>query len=227
MKHTKQITSKLVGTLSALAGAMLISTAVHAQIQTINFDSVDASGGAIDATSYLANDGVTLSAESPAGTVDIISDQNYYGNNFVVASSGTNFLLQSNNSQPNTFTLTFANALDSFGFTRIAYSSAGDGLLAGWSASAYDGATLVETVGEPSESEFGGKAAVQFTLSDAVITTPDITSVVFSANGFGSAGVSAAPVDDFVLTTPEPSSWALALLCVGFFGYIRTRVIRV
>jgi hypothetical protein len=29
-----------------------------------------------------------------------------------------------------------------------------------------------------------------------------------------------------LMVTPEPSSWALALLCVGFFGYVRSRLVR-
>ena len=208
----------LAGILCSVCSISLI----HADSVNINFDSVDTSSGPVDATNYLASFGVTLSGENPAGTVDIFSDQAYYGNNFVVASSENNFLFQSNNSQPNTYTLTFASPLESFGFTRIAYSSAGDGLLAGWSADAYSGATLLDSVSEPYGAEFGGKPAALYTLSGDQY----ITSVTFSANGFGVAGVSSAPIDNLVLTTPEPSSWALGLLAIGTFFYLRRRALR-
>jgi hypothetical protein len=189
-----------IGALSLLSAAV-----ANAQTTTINFDSVDASAGPVDATSYLATYGVTLSNESPAGVAEINSDQDYYGNNFVIASSGTNFLMANNNSQANSFTLNFATPLQSFSFTRIAYSSAGSGLLAGWTAQAYSGATPLTSASEPYESETGGKPAVEYTL-----TGTDITSVTFSANGEGFAGVSGAPVDDLILVdAPEPSTYAM------------------
>jgi hypothetical protein len=209
-------TSKLIGPCTALLGILSFGCLRADTTVDINFDSVDASAGQVDATAYLASYGITLSNVSPSGSAVIISDQHFYGNSTVQATSENNFLMSSNNSQPNTFTLTFGEDLDSFSFTRIAIT--GTAQIAGWSATAYDGATELESVSEPFTST-SGEAAKAYSLAG-----PDITSVVFAANGLGQAGISGAPVDNFVLVeAPEPSVYALMLGGLAVLGFCLRR----
>lgn len=55
--------------------------------------------------------------------------------------------------------------------------------------------------------------------TDPTLTAPGSFTLIFS----GDTGYS---VSMNTVATPEPSSWALALLCAGFFGYIRSRLVR-
>ncbi len=87
-----------------IVGLLLLAPAAYSSVVEMNFDSVNAGNG-VDATSYLASYGVTLSNVS-LGAVDIFSDQNYYGAGDVAASSPHNFLLQNAVGAPNGSTYT-------------------------------------------------------------------------------------------------------------------------
>jgi hypothetical protein len=193
--------------VSIVAGAILFAAAVKSTAVTyLNFDSVSAGSG-VDATAYLLSAGITLANLSNPGTVDIISDQNYYGSGVVTAPSPHNFLMQNVGGSPNgiTYTMDFSTPLTSLSFTRISINA--PSLVAQWTATAYAGVTAVGSVGE---GLFGGSEASQtYTLSGA-----GITSLTITANGFNAAGIPSAPLDDFYLTqVPEPGT--LALLGVG------------
>lgn len=203
----------LCGLTSGLLLLAAGTSIAHANL-LMNFDSVNASGGPIDATAYLASKGITLSGVT--FPVTIISDLTYYGGGVVAASSGHNFLLQNTSgSPPTSYTLNFSTPLLDIGFTRIAQTT--PNLVAQWTATAYAGASVVGSVGE---AMFGGtEVAHAYTISGS-----GITSLTISANGSGSAGVPSAPLDDFVTASPvpEPATMAVGLLCLGA-GVIRRR----
>jgi hypothetical protein len=195
----------------ALACALLLGAPLTSSATTvvINFDSVDASGGAIDATAYLASYGITLTGVSPGGTTVHTGQVGIWNDDYMPyekASSGDNFLLQQTSGAPAiSYTLNFSTALDSVGFTRI--KSITPNLVATWTASAYSGATFVTSVSE-------GFGLGSFSDATYTLVGPGITSLVISANGFGSAGIASAMIDDLVLTsTAVPdSSGTVALL---------------
>lgn len=187
-----------------LAGLLLFGTSltVAADTVVINFDSVDASGGGVDATSYLATYGITLSNVSSPGTVAIYSDVDV---SYVSASSSPNFLLQQvSGAPPESFTMDFSTPLQSLSFTRIENVTSNQ--VAEWTATAYSGSTPLSSESEP-------MGVGSFTPATYTFTGPDITSLTISADGDGVAGITSAPIDDLTLTTsvPEPATCAVLL----------------
>jgi len=200
------------------AGLLLLGTActaATASVVVLDFDSVDASAGPVDATSYLASYGITLVNVSSPGTVLIYSDVNFP---FVSASSSPNFLLQQVGGAPaESFTMDFSTPLDSLSFTRVENTTSN--LVAGWTATAYDGTTIVGTA-----SELFGEGS--FSPATYTLDGPDITSLTISADGFGSAGITSATIDDFTMTTvPEPATCAelLGVVALGLAVMRRQR----
>ncbi|MDQ2944821.1 MAG: PEP-CTERM sorting domain-containing protein [Acidobacteriota bacterium] len=192
-----------------LAGSFMFVAALTSTATTIlNFDSVPISSGAgVDATSYLASFGITLSnvTPGPSGAVQIYSDQfiTYEG-----ASSPHNFLMQNGGGAPNglTYTLNFSTALTSLSFVRIAQTA--PNAVAQWTATAFAGFTAVGSVGENS---FSGTEPAQ-TYSLFAGSSSGITSLEITANGGGFAGVPSLPMDDLTLNqVPEPSTFVLIL----------------
>lgn len=190
-----------------LTSLLLLATAVKSSAGLIlNFDSVNASGGPVDPTAYLAGYGITLTGNNP---VFIFSDQEYYGGGVVAASSPNNFLLQHTLGSPNgiTYTLNFSTALTDLSFTRIQQVT--PNAVAQWTATAYAGATAVGSV---SEGYFGGtEPAHTYSIADSdFLTNGGITSLTITANGAGTAGIPSAPIDDLTLNevnaVPEPGS---------------------
>jgi len=186
MKTTKSL---FLTSLLIFAAALTSTASI-----VLNFDSV-AAGGGVDASTYLSSFGITLTNVSP-GSVQIFSDQNFYGSGVVVASSPHNFLMQNPGGAPNgaTYTLNFSTPLTGISFTRIA--SPVYVTVAQWTATAYAGSTPVGSVGE---GFFGGSEGSQiYTLSG-----PGITSLTITANGNNVAGIPSPPLDDLTLT-PGP-----------------------
>ena len=186
--------------LIVVAALALLSTVLQSNAQIdVNFDSVNANSGPVDATAYLASYGITLTGTT--NPVYIWSDTNFTA---LQASSGTNFLLQQVGGSPDgiSYTLDFSTPLTSFSFTRVASVTPNE--VAEWTATAYDNVTSVDSAQEAIYS--GADASQTYTLTGAAIT-----SVTITANGNNTAGVSSAPLDDFVLTqaVPEPSTWAM------------------
>jgi hypothetical protein len=187
-----------------IASLVLLATAVKSNaVISMNFDSVNAESAPVDATAYLSSFGITLANNSNPGSVQIISDNWYYGGGVLTAPSPDNFFMQSVGGSPNgiSYTLDFSTPLTSLSFTRIAINI--PSLVAQWTATAYAGATVVGSVGE---NLFSGTEGNQtYTLSGA-----GITSLTISANGYNVAGIPSAPLDDFYLTpVPEPGTAAL------------------
>jgi len=180
-----------------------------AQTVTLNFDTVNASGGPVDPTAYLASYGITLSDVSPSNP-EIYSDQDFYNSTTVQASSGTNFLEQQSAVNGGTFILNFSSPVDNLSFTRI--ESLVTNVVGTWSATAYDGATELSSVGE--SDGVGGLTPITYDL-----TGSNITSLVIYGNGDGNAGISSVMMDDLTFTAvPEPSTYAaiVGLAALGF-----------
>ena len=206
------------------ASSLLLATAVESSAGIIlNFDSVNASGGPVNPTAYLAGYGITVTNDNHPGSLQILSDQNYYGGGVVAASSPHNFLLQNTIGSPNgtTYTLNFSTALTDLSFTRIAQTT--PNLVAQWTATAYAGATVVGSV---SENTFGGtEPAHTYSIADGnFLTDGGITSLTITANGQGTAGIPSAPIDDLTLNAvPEPGTALFGFACVGVAALRRRR----
>src|ERR1017187_7794762 len=85
----------------------------------INFDSVNASSGPVDATAYLASYGITVTGISPtgggtvyyAGAPIIYSDTAFFGSGVAFPSSPPNFLTQQENYGGESYTMNFSTPL--------------------------------------------------------------------------------------------------------------------
>lgn len=201
-----------------IAGLVLLATTGKSTAQNIylNFDSVDASSGPVDATAYLNSYGITLAnvtTTDPTGpgysaVVDIEAN-NSAGDQYVVPSSPPNFLIELPQSPPGqpyppdcTFTMDFSTPLSSFTFTRCGDNGTTE--TPPWSVTAYDGNTEVASAGSPSFDSWTDQSPETYTL-----TGSEITSITVSAQGYNGgnspAGISSVPMDNIVLTpVPEP-----------------------
>jgi hypothetical protein len=215
MKHIKLITHIGVG----IVVSCLSLQANRASAQTIlNFDSVDASAGQVDATSYFASYGITETALIAGSAIDIYSDVNYGGDDAAIASSAPNFV-ETTGGNSNSVLLTFSTPLTSLSFTRIEETGTGAGNSFGaWSAEVFSGATEIGSASASGYSIFNNNINPAQTYT---FTGADITSIEFDGNDYigntpfyGSQGIL---MDDLTLTpVPEPSS--LALSCLGLLG---------
>jgi hypothetical protein len=179
------------------AGPPVVTIAASA---TVNFDGLDASGGAIDGTalnSYLAAYGITLSASGSGADVAIEDDRAIYGGGIVNASSGHNLIGESGG-HPVSYTATFAHALTSFAFDRVQENAGPSGsAYPQWSATAYDAAGhVLSTVGESAQSFFPGNYGP---ATHYVLSGPAIDHVVFSGDDAGFAGFANVLTDNWVL----------------------------
>ena len=187
--------------LYATPGSYNIVTTINAigsSSQTLNLDSVNAAAASVNATSYLANYGITLSGLSPGTTVSIFNNQNVYGGMAASPSSAPNLMTQIGSNSAVTYTLNFASPLDSFRFTRPMLVAGPSGIThPQWSAHAFNSAGQeVASAGEGLIGSFSNVPANTFTLSGS-----GITSVRFDSNCFNFAAFSAVLLDDLVLTT--------------------------
>ncbi len=165
---------------------------------TLNFDTVDASAGPVNASSYLASFGITLSAVTAGTAIGVVNNQSLYGGTAASPSSSPNVLTQLGSKNPVTYTLNFATPVDSFGFTRPM-------LLAGpsriihprWSAHAFNAAG--HEVALASESLLASAPSIPARTFS--LTGNGITSVRFDSNAFNLAAISAVLIDDLTLTT--------------------------
>ncbi len=194
-----------------ITGLLIFATAVKSSAQTdINFDSVNASAGPVDPTGYLASYGITMTEGSPAADPVIISANQFYGGGHAFPSSAPNFLCPQTGYSGDSYTLNFSTPLLELQFYRVGMDSGTETPI--WSATAYQGATALGSVGESYIDAFTGSSAKLFTMSYA---GSEITSLTFYGNGEGSAALPGAPIDDLTLyTVPEPTTLALT----GFSG---------
>lgn len=190
-----------------IAGLVLLAAFKSTAQIDINFDSVNANSGPVDATAYLASYGITLTGLNPTGGDPYInSDTAFYGSGIAFPSSPPNFLLQQASSTGESYTMQFSTPLSELQFYRVGMRSDVETPI--WSATAYDGATALGSVGESYIDAFTGSSAKLFTMSYA---GSEITSLTFYGNGAGSAALDGAPIDDLTITpVPEPTTLALA-----------------
>jgi hypothetical protein len=213
--------TKIFGLVASLGflGGLALAAPARADVVTVNFDALNASGGAISGallTSYLSGFGITLT-ETLGAPVSINDVSLVYGGGVIGATTGNNVLMQSGTAGPASYTLSFATALLSFQFDTV--SNLTSNLLPAWSATAFDASNVaLSTVGNPFLS-LGG-AAQTYLLNGL-----GITSVTFNGNAQGIAGFTNQPIDTLVLTTavPEPSTWAMVILGFAGIGFMTYR----
>ena len=119
MNKTKSTTKK-TGHLVAIAiitiSFLTVPTA-RADLITLNFDSLDATGGAVYGPAldeYLAGYGIYISNATTA-TISVYDDRNLYGR---CNASSRNVLTQGGSNDPISFQLNFSSPIENFGFTR-------------------------------------------------------------------------------------------------------------
>lgn len=209
----------MLSRITVLAVVMFFCSSVpvaRADTITIDFDSLNASAGPVSGAplaSYLAGYGVTLSNSTLAGaTLEVRDAASIW---WLQAASAPNFFWHAgpagaNHNQPFSYQVRFANPLDSFTFTRIAYQA----LASPWDARALDSSG--NTLGQVGENWQGNSSARTFTLLG-----PGITAVVFERTIVNTVGgLNNPPTDNWILEAPpipEPSSWivfTVVAMCV-------------
>lgn len=194
-----QLTNLMNGLLS---GASLVY---------MNFDSVNTSTGKVDATSYLASYGVTLTNVNPANSVFILNpSQDACASS---ASVPNRITQQVGGSSLVSYTFAFSTPLQSVTFTRCATS--GGCASPGWTVTAYAGAVALTNVGPGINclNCDNGHPAQSFTLNG-----PGITSITVAANGFNFSAYSSPPLDDFFLALPPALVVNGNVLATNFVG---------
>lgn len=204
-------------TLTIVLIGFALAQPARATVITIDFEAL-ADGD--NASAYLAGFGISISAID-AGTALFAADETIvYGGGVVDAPSGTMYLVQIGDGSggdgflpPNTFTLDFSTALDSFGFSESAILV--PSILSPWTATAYDGlggtGTILDT------ASFSGFPTVHPTLT-FTLAGPAIASVTFNQTAQSNAAFFQANLDDFVLITPVPEPSSLTLFGFGLAG---------
>lgn len=175
---------------------------------TLDFDAVSVPAfGVVDATSYLATFGVTVSNVTSGGQVVIRNDGGLP--NFIVPPSSPNTasFFSSVGQIPNTFTLNFPVPLTSLSFTRPQLLTGPSGVThPQWTATALNSLDVaVAAVGQGLIASFSNVPAQTFTL-----TGTEIEKLRFDSNNFAFASTVAVVVDDLTLTpVPEPTTLLL------------------
>lgn len=235
--------TRYIASLATAAFIVAISAVspARAATVTVDFEGVNvttASGpvGGFVLDGYLAGFGISLANVVGSG-VFVNSDVNDpdapLTDQTSLASSGTNFL-EEYGGQFVSYDLTFAQALDSFSFTRTAYYGAsGSGLVyPAWSAEAFD--SLNNSLGVLANvgisGTFNGISNPVPAQTFSITATGQIAYVRIAGNHGGFAGRNTAAIDDLVLTYTEtpsiPEPGTLALFGLGIAGLMRLRTQR-
>ncbi len=200
------------GALIAVTLLTLVAgvSSTRAQSGTLNFDTLPDGASGDVLSNYFASYGIAVSGVTPGVSVYVRSGSDL--NNQIQASSGQQFLYWSGfdaNVAMN-FTLNFSQPLTNFSFTRCAEFSVAS--FPEWSATVYQGETVIGTAGEGLYSLFSGETPAN-TYS---FTGSGITSVAFSSNDEGFSGYSSPGIDDIVVApVPEPATWMMVLVGIG------------
>lgn len=217
-----QVSGKITKAFMSLAFALLLLFPLisSAEAALLNFDSVDASSGNVDATSYLASYGVTLTNNSPGTNVYIVDYRKFFD---VVPPSLPNFITQMGSNDPVSYTLTFVTPLTSVGFTRTRLVDPTGLAYPEWQVQVFNAAGAPgPSVGDYLRGYYGDNPAVTYTLT---IPGDFIKSVQVYSNNYHFAGMSAVTLDDFQ-GSPVPVPPALLLLSSGLaaMGVLRGRL---
>ena len=187
-----------------ILGGFGITQEAFAVMITIDFDGVDATGGAVTGTAldtYLAGFGVSVSGvtSTGGGQLQIVHETlDAFAVQILNAVSSPNIFWCSCANSPFSYDVNFATPLDSFTFTRTPYISfTSSGItVEPWRARAFDSSGgLLDTVFENPLSSFGTIPAITHVLNG-----PDIAKVTFdrtTTNTF--RGVNIPPTDNWIL----------------------------
>lgn len=217
-----KIHGRIIKSLMRLALAFLLIFAFLNQAAyafTINFDSVEASAEGIDATSYLAGFGITLSNVTSGTGVYIIKNTD---SDWTNPSSLPNYIAQRGSNDPVSYTLTFATPLADSGFTRTEYYCATGIAYPEWWVQAFNESGVGGTaVHEFAHSVWGTEPAKVYSLT---VPSGYIKSVVVSSDNHHFAAFNAVLLDDFQGTpVPAPSTVLLLGSALAALGVLRAR----
>jgi hypothetical protein len=199
---------------------LTVIIAPAAGINVINFDSLDASSGAVAGpllSNYMAGFGVTLVNNTFGTRLEVVNAGDLSGAGMAVPSSPPNFLTQVGLNSPVEFTMVFAPPAQSVGFTRIGLVPGSAGVShPAWSARAFNAAgAQLEAVGEPLIFSLQNVPARTFRL-----VGNNISRVQFDSDSQGTASFSSVLLDDVVLnanTVTNPLSILLNVVTAGPF----------
>jgi hypothetical protein len=197
--------NKLSRLILLVAGIAATGSATIAFAATTTLDfgdgSINVQSAPVDSTAYFAAHGITLTT-SPGATLFIADDRWIYGGGAIAATSPHNVLDQGGG-HPVSYELDFSSAVSNLSFWRVAITTPSS--LPQWSASLYNGATLVSSVGE---NFMGGTfAAQQYTLGGTG------NRLVVNGDHGGFAAYQNVVIDDLSFTTvPEPG-------CLSLIGF--------
>ncbi len=185
------------------ATSSVIHVTVNATgLRAIDFEAFNISSGAVAVTEpaisgYLNSFGISVSDVTAGSYLIVNRDQNFGNGNIVTASSGHNLFTQTGKNGAVSYTLNFASPAASFRFTRVKLLGSAAGVTHPfWRATAYNGTTILGSVGEGSTTAYNSIPEQSF-----VLYGPNITSVKVEADNYNYASFTSALLDDFVVVT--------------------------
>jgi len=204
----------------ALAGTLaMIPVAARASVITVNFDTLDTSGGGVTGSAldaYLGGFDITLTNVTPTTSIYVSTPLTADTN--VVLTSNPNYLRQWwAGINGTSYDLTFETTLQSLSVT-IPQITAGV-IVPSWSLTALDSSNT--PLGSFSDGISGASPARTFTFAG-----PDIAALRVYSNVHGFAGMGGIPIDDLELTVayvPEPATLTIFGLGLAGLGYMRRR----
>ncbi len=219
MKTPHSTSKKLIGGLFAALLGLCSFSAAHAQLISIDFNSLDFSNGPVEGTAldnFFAGYGITLTNNNPSNTTLIIYDNDGAG---IIPP----YLKQNvGNNEGVSFTMNFSQPVSDISFDRAPTGNIQT--YPQWSVTAFSGATNLGSVGAGLSWVYNAPAE-NFTLN-----YNNITSLTLEADNYYFAGLGAPLLNNFTYTqngapssVPEPSTWAMLLGGLGmlFFGHRR------